>query len=305
MEIRKQNIYLATVSAGLTLFKTTSISCSKTTIRVRSARIVRNKTMTEMNTNQSFYAAECVIISDSWLNNKRIESLISENINKDKIMNIFPHESPTGYELKVKNLSKGSLAMSEVVCNHKLLGKWIENKPKITVLHTYACDVINKKNSIAPPLGVSVGTHYTNFMLAALDSMREFAMERLSKQEYQVWQKDHRFMIFALPDWKNFKQERPDSLDAVKYRALRSRINQTLKKKKGLFWRAQKALVIHPAMSQVEMIGVHLKPYFQSLYNNFLLRSVAKLVCVKCSLKPEATNEQLCTAANRTSCLNN
>ena len=173
------------------------------------------------------------------------------------------------------------------------------------MLHTYAFDVINKRNSITPPEGMSVGTHYTNFMLRALDSMREFAKERLPKQEYEVWQEYHTFLIFSLPDWKNYKQERPDSLDAVEYRTLRSRINQTLKKKKCLFWRVQKALVIHPAMSQVEMIGVHLNPYFQSLYNNFLLRSVAKLLCEKSELKPEATMEQLCTASNGTRCLKN
>ena len=134
--------------------------------------------MTEMKTNQSFYAPECVIIGDSWLNNNRIKPIVSENRNKEKILSIFPHKSLSGYVLTVKNLSKGSLAMSEVLCNHELLGKWIENKPKVTVLHTYACDVINKRNSIAPPEGVLVGTHYTNFMLRALDSMREFAKER-------------------------------------------------------------------------------------------------------------------------------
>ena len=261
--------------------------------------------MTENKTNQAFYAAECVILGDSWLSTNRTKQIVSENKNKEKILSIFPHKSTSGYVLTVKNLSRGSLAMSEVLSNHKLLDKWIENKPKVTVLHTYACDVINKRNSITPPKGMSVGTNYTNFMLRALDSMREFAEHRLSKQEYKIWKQYHKFLIFALPDWKIFKQERPDSLDAGEYKIIRSKINQTLKKKKGLFWRAQKALVIHPAMTQVKMIGVHLDPHFQSLYNNFLLRSVAKLLCVKCGLKPGATNEQLCTAANGASCLNN
>ena len=254
--------------------------------------------MTEVN-------SEVVIIGDSWLNTNRLKTIVSENQGKEPTISLFPHKGPTGYTATLKNLSKGSLAMSQVMEDQELLGKWIRSKPIVTVLHTYACDIINKKNSITPAKGMSVGTHYTNFMLSALDYMRDFAKDTLSNQEYEVWQNRHKFLVFALPDWKNFEQERPDSLDAVQYRALRSKINQTLKKKKNLFWKKYKALVINPAMSQVQMIGVHLHPYFQSLYNNFLLRSVEKLICTSCGLKPDATMAELCTAANGSGCLSN
>ena len=77
-----------------------------------------------------------------------------------------------------------------------------------------------------------------------------------------------------------------------------------LKKKKIRFWREHKALVVHPPMSYAQMVGVHLKPQSQAIYNTYLLRSVATLLCHNCELKPEATEQDLYEAAHGTGCKN-
>ena len=78
--------------------------------------------------------AECVIIGDSWLNTNRLKPIVSENQRKEQIISIFPHKGPSGYTATLKNLSKGSLAMSQVMEDQELLGKWIRSKPIVTVI---------------------------------------------------------------------------------------------------------------------------------------------------------------------------
>ena len=55
-------------------------------------------------------------------------------------------------------------------------------------------------------------------------------------------------------------------------------------------------------MSNVEMVGVHLTPEFQAIFNEYILKSVASLLCGKCALKPEATVEELCKAVEGAGC---
>ena len=105
-----------------------------------------------------------VVIGDSWVSPRKLVNIV-----KSGQINISPHiNSIQSTKLNVMNLSEGSLSMSKVVKDVVLLDKWVENRPVVTVLHAFACDLINKKFELNPPKGTSVATFYKNWMLKSL-----------------------------------------------------------------------------------------------------------------------------------------
>ena len=218
------------------------------------------------------------IISDSWLTPLRMRSCTVKEKNGRITASIRPHMRTNGVSaLSVRNLSKGSLALTTVLASNEILSKWVETSPIVTVLHIFACDIVNKRVSLSPKPTKSIGTCYADYVEEALETMMHFAQENMQESQYNKWVTNHKFLIFALPDWKNFEQTRPNSLNVVQYRHIRSKINKVLKKKRIRFLRQHNALLVHPALSNAEMNGVHLNHQSQAVYNTYLMNSVARL----------------------------
>ena len=176
------------------------------------------------------------IISDSWLNSTRMKSCTAKDQNGLITASISPHIRTNGAStLSIRNLSKGSLALTTVLASKEILKKWVETRPLVTILHIFACDIVNKRKSISPPPKKSVGTYYADYMEEALETMIHFAQENMQESQYSEWVANHKFLVCALPDWKNFNQTWPNSLNAGEYRHLRSKINKVFKTKRIRF----------------------------------------------------------------------
>ena len=238
-----------------------------------------------------------VVIGDSWVNPIRLKSIVKA----DKI-NITPHTTINdSRNLQVINLSEGSLSMTKVVKNVTLLNKWVETKPTITVLHAYACDIINKRCTLTPPKGTSIATFYKNWMLESLQLMKDYAKDNMDKDEYSQWISEHKFLLFNLPDWRDFKQTRSNSLNHIQYKSLRNKITRVLKKKSYAFWMTHRALIIYPAMPEAKLVGVHLNEASQVKYNAYLVKGVSRLVCARCGLQKDSP-ENCLNALKSTEC---
>ena len=48
--------------------------------------------------------------------------------------------------------------------------------------------------------------------------MLHFAEQHISAIQFGAWAAIHKFLVPALPDWKDFKQERKGSMTAEEYR---------------------------------------------------------------------------------------
>ena len=269
-------------------------------VTVEILQVPSATTAVEMQKSQPEQPADICIIADSWLSKARMENCFESGTNR---VEISPHINANGgCSWTVNNLSKGSRAITDVLRDGELLLRWVETRPSVTILHVFACDVVNRRKKIVPPSGTSIGTFYSDYVAEALQAMLHFAEQHMSAIQFGAWAAIHRFLVPALPDWKDFKQTRKGSMAAKEYRHFRMKINKVLKSKRIRFWRQYKALVIHPCMSNVEMVGVHLTPEFQAIFNEYILKSVASLLCGKCALKPEATVEELCKAVEGAGC---
>ena len=162
--------------------------------------------------------------------------------------------------------------------------------------------MVNNPLQIVPPSGTSVGTFFSDYVEEALQAMQQFAENHMPATQFGAWANVHKFLVPALRDWKDFKQERKGSMTAEEYRYYRMKINKVLKAKRTRFWRKHRTLLVHPCMSNAEMVGVHLSPEYQAIFNKYILNSVASLLCRRCELRPEATVEDLCKAVEGAGC---
>ena len=232
-----------------------------------------------------------VIMGDSWLIKHR---MVHEKIREKEgqtLLDISPHTSNEKNGVLIKNLSKGGLTLQQILENRDdILGRWVELRPKVTLLHALGCDIAN--NTTVNTQG-SVANDYVRRILAYLLKMSVYIKSRLTDQEFQRWNEDHKFILVAAPDWGNLKKSRPQSLSASQYKDVRRKINQQLKKKRLRFWNEIKALVITPRMNNPQLEGVHLRPKSQEEYNTHIVTSIGRVICDKCTFQTKETADNL------------
>ena len=231
-----------------------------------------------------------VLLGDSWLIEKRFKSFrYSDKVEKG--IDLTPHSYREKKFIESKNLSRGGLTWDKLIRDSNLMTSWVEQKPKVTVVHASACEVVNKSFEFAND--ISEGKCYADRLEEHINELSGFARQQMTPQVFQLWNHQHRFVIPVLPDWGEFQQHRPNSLTSEEYRKTRSRINKVLREKAIKFWVNNKALIISPHMEKAMFNGVHLSEMDQEKFNKQIVQGISSVLCDLCALTKESDKEIL------------
>ena len=231
-----------------------------------------------------------VILGDSWLSENRFKT-VTDSAGAEGFMKLAPHSYRNKSFIELVNLSRGGLTWDKIIVNENLLSSWIRQKPKATVIHASACEVVNR--SFHFEKDISEGKFYADRLVGHIDYLSQFARQHMTPQVFQRWDQEHRFIVPVLPDWGAFKQQRPNALSSEEYRKTRSRINKVLKEKAIKFWVDHKTLIISPHMEKITFQGVHLSQIDQIKFNNQIVQGVASVLCDSCALKDSDDKEKV------------
>ena len=252
----------------------------------------------------SISQTKAAILSDSWLVPRRFVHRSIYSKGNQMVMNILPHTAEHGDDIVLENLSRGGLTLENIINNREnILQRWVDIRPQVTLIHALGCDIANN-NASSNTQGS--GPSYVHGIFRALHQMLDFMKSKMNTTEYFKWNRKHKFILVAAPDWGEFPKTRPNSLNALQYRSLRSKINQQLKKKRVKFWREVNTLVLTPRMNNAQLLGVHLETESQRAFNQHIIQSIGRVLCNKCSLEKLETSKRLeralvegCSASGR------
>ena len=231
-----------------------------------------------------------VFLGDSWLSDRRFKGVIYSD-RAEEFIKLAPHSYKHKSIIELKNLSKGGLTWDKIINNENLLSSWVRQKPKVTVIHASACEIVNRSFNFDKE--ISEGKFYADRLVGHINYLSDFARQHMTPQVFQQWDPEHRFVVPVLPDWGTFQQHRPNSISSEEYRKTRSRINKVLKEKAIKFWVNHKALIISPHMENIIFEGVHLSERDQVKFNKQIVQGVAKVICDSCALNESDKKESL------------
>ena len=236
-----------------------------------------------------------VLLGDSWLSEKRFKSFSYSN-RLGEFIDLTPHSYMNNKDIEIKNLSRGGLTWGKLINDNNLMTAWVKQKPKATVIHASACEVVNKTFEFKKDM--SEAKCYADRLEGHIDQLSVFARQQMTPQVFQLWNQQHKFIIPVLPDWGAFEQQRSNSLSSEEYRKIRSRINKVLKEKAIKFWRNKKTLIISPHMEKPKFNGVHLSERDQIKFNEQIVQGLACILCDVCALTEKEDKETLKVALN-------
>ena len=233
----------------------------------------------------------CVtVLADSYFRDFRIkDNLVNGEID-------LKHKS--NKTVKLVNLSQGSWTFEKLVNDKTILSQWVDSRPRITVIHLGAVDLINRSvtNNVK-----TVKKYFVNLIETTVEKLRELARTKIP--DFESWNKDHIFLVAQLPDWNNYKG-RDNSLKPEDYMQVRRLINKELKTKRGILFSKRNILTVHPEVVFPSMHGVHYDPASQKEYIEQFLMVIRKLLCEECRPAKTTSTKALGLLRN-TSCLKN
>ena len=216
------------------------------------------------------------IIGDSWTSVNRLKPSLVDN----SALELNPH---TGSNIEVSNYSLGSLTWSKLLKDQGRLKKWALSYPRVTLVHLGGVELANGqilKGNEKTPIGRFVGESIENNILTLISKAATYQDEARN----QEWIKEKIIVLVAIPDWHNFKGH-PQSLPADQVRSLRRKINLQLSRLMVTLWRVHRVILVKPHINHPRIIGVHLHPEDQAIYNDQLMEVVKKSLCRHCKLE--------------------
>ena len=219
-------------------------------------------------------------MADSYLKQQRIVNSVRHN----RFLLNFPHSNK---EIKVTNLSRGSLTFKALGEDKELILSWVRSKPQVTLLHIGACDLVNGTIDVKVN---SIKNTFIDIVEKSIENLKSVAKEHL--KDYEQWAQTHKFVVCQVPDWGKYAPRRK-SLDPATFKTVRRIVNHGLKKKRGLLWAKKDILTVHPETQYPHMVGVHYDEITQMKYCDEIFEVVNKLLCEHCRPTQDASTKSL------------
>ena len=259
-----------------------------------------NIIMAAANLEEVHLDASVFIFSDSYLNFGHLSTTSHINENGVNAIRLDPHEFVLGNgqavdRARMYNYSRGGCTMNMVLSNAVNISIWANNLPAITLLHVGACDIANEDIGRVEDIRKQFPVKYINFLEQLKARGRNAAFD---KEVFDAKLEQHKWLVVGVADWGWFGDGYyAHSLNDADYFEARRLANDGLRANRKGLWQNHKAVLLFPAIERpvernLTPNDVHLYGNTAWNYGNTIFKTMARLICPHCQLRPKYLEDE-------------